>query len=137
MDAEKHGHDAVAGRIMARKLAILVALAMHNPSCIFYCSTSQFAPTSGNIVIVVSGTATRVAITYQGSGGRTSQVSGANVPWSQSWSGAQRGDPLYASAQISNTSGGSITVTITADGSNVSTATASGYAAVATASATY
>lgn len=85
----------------------------------------------------VTGTATRVDITYATAGGGTAQVTGVTVPWSFGWSGAKTGDFLYVSAQIVNTTGGTLTVTIKKDGSRFKTTTSSGFASIATASGTY
>lgn len=92
---------------------------------------------SGQVEYRITGTATQVDVTYANSSGGTAQVSRAAVPWNYSWSTAKTGDFLYVSAQIVNSSGGNVTVTILRNGSTVQTATSSGFATIATASGTY
>ena len=91
---------------------------------------------SGQVVYRVTGTATRVDVTYANSSGGTSQTAGATVPWTYAWSGAKADDFLYVSAQIVSASG-SITVTIEKNGTPLQTSTASGFASIATASGRY
>lgn len=86
---------------------------------------------ASDIEYSITGTAQRVSVTYE-SGGGTSQVSSASVPWSYSFK-AEKDGFLYVSAQIlSNT--GSVTVAIRKNGKEFKSGTASGFAAIATAS---
>lgn len=86
---------------------------------------------ASNIEYRVSGSATRVSLTYETEGG-TSQVSSAALPWSYSRK-AKAGDFLYVSAQIIE-GNGTATAAIYKGGSVFKTSTSSGFAAIATAS---
>ncbi len=101
------------------------------------CSAASILGPSGKAEYSITGTATRVDITYQNGNGGTSQVSGAAVPWTLSLSNLKKDDFLYVSAQIVNTTGGSISVKITSDGKDIYTGSASGFAAIGTASGGY
>lgn len=92
---------------------------------------------SGKAEYSITGTATRVNVTYSSGGGGSSQVSNMTLPWTYPLSDLKKDDFLYVSAQIANTSGGSITVSITKDGKPFQTGYASGFAAIATASGSY
>ena len=92
---------------------------------------------SGEAEYRVTGTASRVDVTYENADGGMSQVSNVTVPWSYRWSSAESGDFLYVSAQIVNASGGSVTVTIRKDGDTFKSSTSSGFASIATASGSY
>lgn len=85
-----------------------------------------------NITYEVTGTATRVSLTYEVEGGGTSQIASAAVPWTHSFK-AKRDDFLYVSAQIIE-GDGSITVTIRKGTSSWKSASSSGFASIATAS---
>lgn len=100
------------------------------------CNDSPTAP-SGAVEYRITGSATRVDVTYTNASGGTSQVANAAVPWTYGWSGATSGDFLYVSGQIVNTSGGTITATITKNGSTLQTSTSTGFASIATASGTF
>jgi len=117
---------------MRRLLLIAVVLgAIASTGC-----KNVFGP-SGEASYEISGTATRVDITYQNSTGGTSQIANVSLPWTYSLSNLKSGDFLYVSAQIVNDSGGSITVTINREGKSFKTGSASGFAAIGTASGSY
>lgn len=118
---------------MARRwigIVILIASVCVTSSC------GVTAP-SGDVEYSVTGTATRVDLTYENSTGGVSQIANAVVPWTYRWSTAKSGDFLYVSAQIVNPSGGSITATVRKDGRVVQTSTSTGFASIASASGTY
>lgn len=116
---------------MTRRLSLvgILVFALAGLGC------NVFGP-SGEVVYSVTGTATRVDLTYENSSGGTSQIANAVVPWEYSWTTAEKGDFLYVSAQIVSEAG-SITVTINKDGKTLQSSTSSGFASIATASGTY
>jgi len=87
---------------------------------------------ASNITYRITGTATRVSVTYEAEGGTEQIASISLFPWTYSRR-AERGDFLYVSAQIVGGTG-SVTVTIDKGGSVFKTATSSGFASIATAS---
>lgn len=89
---------------------------------------------ASNIEYAVTGTATKVSLTYGLSGGGTEQIASTTVPWSYPFRG-KKGDFLYLSAQIVEGTG-TVVVTIKKNGETFKTATSSGFASVATASGT-
>ncbi|MBL7087099.1 MAG: hypothetical protein ISS28_08435 [Candidatus Cloacimonetes bacterium] len=88
--------------------------------------------TSIDVEYKVTGTASRVDVTYENEGGGTSQESNVSVPWTYSFTG-EPGDFVYISAQNQGQSG-SVTVTIYTDGDKFKTSTSSGAYVIATAS---
>lgn len=86
------------------------------------------------VVYQVTGTAASVSVTYVNENGGTSQVTGAPLPWTYSFT-AHVGDFLYVSAQNEGATG-SVTATATENGSIVQTSTSSGAYVIATASGT-
>ena len=109
-------------------LALLLFVSVTAPSC------AKLLGPSGKADYSITGTATRVDITYSSNGGGTSQASNVSLPWSYSLTDLKKDDFLYVSAQIVNTSGGSITVTINKDGNYFKSGTATGFPSIATAS---
>jgi len=88
--------------------------------------------TSIDVEYKVTGTASRVDVTYENEDGGTSQEGNVSVPWTYSFTG-DPGDFVYISAQNQGQSG-SVTVTIYTDGDNFKTSTSSGAYVIATAS---
>ena len=82
----------------------------------------------------VTGSASKVDVTYENEDGGTSQESDVSVPWSYSFKGYS-GDFVYISAQNQGETG-SVTVTIYKNGSVFKTSTSSGAYVIATASGT-
>jgi len=82
----------------------------------------------------ITGSASRVSITYENGSGGTDQISNRALPWSYAFDG-ERGDFVYVSAQIVE-GNGSITVSIYKGGDLFESAFASGFAAIATSSGT-
>lgn len=104
--------------------------------CSSGCGSGILGP-SGKADYSITGSASRVDITYANSSGGTSQASGISLPWTYSLSGLKSGDFLYVSAQISSTTGGSAVVTINKDGKYLQSGSANGFATIATASGSY
>lgn len=86
---------------------------------------------ASNIEYRVSGTATRVSLTYETEGG-TSQVASVALPWSYSRR-ATKGDFLYISAQIVQGTG-TVTTSIYKGSDLFKTSSSSGFASIASAS---
>jgi len=80
----------------------------------------------------VTGTCSRVDVTYQNSDGGTSQVTNKSLPWSYTFTGGT-GDFVYVSAQ-NQEKNGSVTCTIYRNGNVFKTSTSSGAYVIATAS---
>ena len=93
-------------------------------------SSSGCLSTTYNVKYEVTGSASKVFITYQNENGGTSQEE-ASVPWSYSFT-AESGDFVYVSAQNQGDNG-SVTVTIYKDGEVFKTSTSSGGYVIATA----
>jgi uncharacterized protein YceK len=80
----------------------------------------------------VTGSTSTADLTFENSGGGTSQQSGVTVPWSYTFT-ANPGDFLYISAQKDGNPATDVTVTIYAEGSVFGTSTSSGAYVIATA----
>lgn len=85
---------------------------------------------SHSVAYRVTGTASKVSLTYNNAQGGSEQISSAAVPWFKQFS-AESGTFLYVSAQNSDESGGTVHVEIIVDGSPVRQSDASGFAAIA------
>jgi hypothetical protein len=110
-------------------LALILLLALMG------CKDNEPAgPETYQVKYSVTGSATKVDITYENEDGGTSQVAGASVPWSYSFTG-EKGDFVYISAQNQDSTG-TVTVTIYRDGDTFKTSTSSGAYVIATASGT-
>jgi hypothetical protein len=115
------------------KMPLAVALVFVASIC--SCGKNQlFGPTAYEIEYRVTGTASRVDVTYTNRDGGTSQESSRTVPWSHEFE-CGHDNFLYISAQ-NNGSSGSVTVTIYKNGTAIKTSTSSGAYVIATASAT-
>lgn len=97
------------------------------------CGENQIlGSTTYSVEYKITGSVSRVNVTYTNSSGGTSQESNVSVPWSYTFKGYP-GDFVYISAQNQGSSG-SVTATVNKDGSAFKTSTSSGAYVIASAS---
>lgn len=101
-------------------------------ACLLFCAGCDTLNGVSNVEYLVTGTATKVALTYQNADGGTSQIASTAPPWNLAFK-AKQGDFLYVSAQIIEGTG-TVVATIKKGGETFKTSTGSGFAAIATAS---
>jgi hypothetical protein len=114
-------------------VAVVTVLALMMTAC-----RSSAAPSTTDVVLYqATGTAKHVAITYSDKDGAP-HTTKTTLPFSFTWSNAQRGSYLYIAAQIDTSpDAGSVTVTISKNGAVAYSNQAAGYPNIATATGNY